>query len=199
MKDGALVVLRAEILEDPEGVGYSGLSYGEMAAKLNERPLVDNPEGYTMVADLPGNLVEILTLMPRAERVAILEKDSFKELAIRVWKNDLSQVHTQLDAVVAWVAAAPGVAFESVSVQMLADQMLGYGEVEVLGALLVLLAEDPGLSAETVAGLETRLGKKKRDPSWSATVAGESRATVLGLPVVLAKDVQVAVHLAEAG
>ena len=51
------------------------------------------------------------------------------------------------------------------------------------------------LSSGTLVKLGALLQETEPDPAWTATVAGESRATSLGLGRVRAADVQAALHL----
>lgn len=46
------------------------------------------------------------------------------------------------------------------------------------------------LPAGTVSNVEAAFASTQPDPNWSATVPGDSRATVLGLPRVTGADVQ---------
>ncbi len=58
-------------------------------------------------------------------------------------------------------------------------------------AMGVLLGLMEGLvSAQTRVNLAAMLAATEPDPAWSETVAGVSRSEVLGLPIILASDVQ---------
>lgn len=195
MNRAQLEALRDELTTDPAGLGYAALGqdYPALAALLNARPDVPNPEPRGLVPDLPGSLAEILAILTPAERAAVVQADSIQDLAVRAWTAGQDPV--ELQVVVAWIAVSPAVEFETVTVQKLADVLLDAGALDVLAALVAVVAADPGLSAETVAALSARLAQTIPDPSWTETVAGDSRATSLNLPTITSVDVQSALNL----
>ncbi len=91
-------------------------------------------------------------------------------------------IATAAPADVAKLAAIPGWIVERVETALAANDratMQNY-----------LAIVSTGLSSASKAALQQLLAETEADPSWQATVAGQSRAEELGLGVVTASDVQ---------
>ena len=152
---GRINIIRSELQNDPEGLGYGALeqNYPAIADAMNARPMVANP-------------------ITEAPQVA-------KRLGIR----DLFAAITPAEARALYMI--PGFRDD---VQKAAEA----GDRVALQMYVAIVA--PELSQQSIAALTALMQATEADPTWSAQIPGDSRATVLGVAPVRATDVQEALN-----
>lgn len=156
MNAAQLATLRAELAEDPAGLGYGALGqdYEAVAAALNTRPQVPNPEKQGVVPR-GLSLLEVFAAVRPGEALAIYERPAL-----------LADVKAAIEG----------------------------DDRSAMAALLGLVAASGLVSAGSLAAVQALLATTMPDPSWTVTVPGSSRAALLGLPAVLAADVQLVLN-----
>ena len=177
MNNTQLEILRSELLTDPESVGYSSMNFEAIVTSLNAPgPLA-----------IPFGPADILGLMTRPERIAVLASDTFRALCLRLWAvGD----NPYVDALMAFVATDSMVQLETATVYAVAVRLIEVSQFDLLPALAAVLEQDGKISTDTAEAMGALLSQTQLDPRWTATVPGPARRTVLGLPLVMADDVQ---------
>lgn len=152
MNKTELAVLQAEIKNDPEGLGYSGLgqNYPAIADLLNKRPELPNPEPQQKVPK-QWTTIGLLPLIQPDEAWKFYNTPKFLE--------DVEQACLANNR----------------------DMMMALFGITKMNGLLSQMSQEALLSA---------LAETEPDPSWTPTILGDSRATILGLPFVQPSDVQ---------
>ena len=183
MNQEQLEILRTEVA-NPD---YAGMDYETIAVALNSPgPNVPNPEPQGEVP-VPIGLVDILGVLTLQERIAILGGDTFRELCLRQWAiGD----NPYLDGVMAFVALDPSLPFETISTYGVATRLVELQQSELLQALMIVLVQDGKITEATAVTLAGLLARTQPDPSWTTTIKTASRREALGLPIVLATDIQ---------
>lgn len=148
-------IIRAELQNDPEGIGYAALgqNYPAIADAMNDRQMVANP-----VTEAP----QVLKRLGIRDLFAAITPTEARALyMIPGFRDDVQK------------AAEAG---DRVALQMYV----------AIGA--------PDLSQQSIAALTALMQATEPDPTWSAQIPGDSRATVLGVATVRPQDVQEAMN-----
>ena len=187
MNNTQLEILRSELLTDPESVGYSSMNFEAIVTSLNAPGApISNPVSQPTIA-IPFGPADILGLMTRPERIAVLASDTFRALCLRLWAvGD----NPYVDALMAFVATDSMVQLETATVYAVAVRLIEVSQFDLLPALAAVLEQDGKISTDTAEAMGALLSQTQLDPRWTATVPGPARRTVLGLPLVMADDVQ---------
>lgn len=178
-------VLRAEI----EARGLAGAAYGEVAAALNARPVVENPAARGKVAWRPGSLTDIMPLLTNADKAALALSDRWAVVANRVWSGQNGAAGLAVDRLAAYVAER-NLEWASLDILKMANLLTQAGEMALLVDLVAVLTADGKIGVESAQRIGAKMAEQVDDPAWAATVAQPSWAEATLGRTVTAADVQ---------
>lgn len=152
-------IIRSEIQNDPEGLGYAALgqNYPAIADAMNARPMIDNPVTEAPQVPAKPSLAQLFGAELQADQVGTLA-------AIEKFGNLLDMASAAIDK----------------------------GDTQSIMAHIAIFGST--MNANGKAALAAAVSATQPDPTWTAQIPGDSRATVLGVAPVRATDVQEAMN-----